>query len=399
MSVGSKPDYQVAIIGAGPNGLATAAYLRAAGVQPLVFGETMKFWRENMPTGMLLRSGLRDSSIAHPGRKRSLERWAAEHGRELQVPIPIQDFLDYGHWYQRELVPGVDPAEVREVSRTGSGFTLRLDRGDEPRVDAVVVAAGLAPFPRIPAPLAGLPANLMSHSSQHSDLTRFRGQRVMVLGSGQSALESAALLREEGADVEVIFRAQAIRWLSDPEAPQRRRKYWRNAPTGICGPRSSWLTAAPDLFRALPSRIRNRLRGCAGPAGGHWLRHRLEPIPMQPGRSITRAEPENQHLRLQFSDRTERNVDHLLLGTGYEVDIRAYAFLGEALTNSIDTANGSPVLGRGLESSVPGLHFVGASASYAFGPVTRFVTGSWYTAPAVTLRVLGRRQPPLRWAF
>src|SRR3954451_12776729 len=127
MSVGSKADYPVAIIGAGPNGLATAAYLRAAGVQPLVFGETMKFWRENMPTGMLLRSGLRDSSIAHPGRKHSLEWWAAEHGRELQVPIPRQDFLDYADWYQRELVPGVDHAEVREVSRNGSGFTLRLD--------------------------------------------------------------------------------------------------------------------------------------------------------------------------------------------------------------------------------------------------------------------------------
>jgi hypothetical protein len=49
------------------------------------------------------------------------------------------------------------------------------------------------------------------------------------------------------------------------------------------------------------------------------------------------------------------------------------------------------VLGPGLESSVPGLHFVGASATESFGPINRFVVGTWYTAPAVTRRVLGKR--------
>jgi cation diffusion facilitator CzcD-associated flavoprotein CzcO len=42
----------VAVIGAGPYGLAAAAHLRAANVSTHVFGEPMGFWRRNMPKGM-----------------------------------------------------------------------------------------------------------------------------------------------------------------------------------------------------------------------------------------------------------------------------------------------------------------------------------------------------------
>jgi len=36
---------------------------------------------------------------------------------------------------------------------------------------------------------------------------------MLVIGSGQSALESAALLYESGAEVEVVARAPQINWL------------------------------------------------------------------------------------------------------------------------------------------------------------------------------------------
>src|SRR5204863_7106132 len=48
---------EVVIVGAGPYGLAVAAHLRAAGVAPRVFGETMGYWREHMPRDMARRSG------------------------------------------------------------------------------------------------------------------------------------------------------------------------------------------------------------------------------------------------------------------------------------------------------------------------------------------------------
>jgi cation diffusion facilitator CzcD-associated flavoprotein CzcO len=56
----------VVIIGAGPYGLAAAAHLRAAGVEPRVFGEPMAFWQRQMPKGMRLRSPWTASHIADP---------------------------------------------------------------------------------------------------------------------------------------------------------------------------------------------------------------------------------------------------------------------------------------------------------------------------------------------
>ena len=56
------------VIGAGPYGLAAAAALRSAGVDPHVFGEPMSFWMEHMPKGMLLRSPWGASHIGDPPR-------------------------------------------------------------------------------------------------------------------------------------------------------------------------------------------------------------------------------------------------------------------------------------------------------------------------------------------
>ena len=43
------------VIGAGPYGLATAACAKRAGIEELVVGEPMAFWRENMPSGSKAR--------------------------------------------------------------------------------------------------------------------------------------------------------------------------------------------------------------------------------------------------------------------------------------------------------------------------------------------------------
>jgi hypothetical protein len=43
-----------------------------------------------------------------------------------------------------------------------------------------------------------------------------------------------------------------------------------------------------------------------------------------------------------------------------------------------------PVLNAGFESSVPGLHFVGAAAVGSFGPLLRFIAGAGFAARSVT---------------
>src|SRR3954454_742053 len=282
-AVGSRKE--VIVIGAGPHGLAAAAFLRAAGLGVRVLGDPMSFWRDHMPAGMLLRSSKRASNIARPGGALSLDRFGAERGRPVPAPVPLEDFLAYGIWFQQRVAPDVDRRLVRSLDRRNSGFGLDLEDGDELRADRVVVAAGIAPFPRRPPALAPLPPELVSHTSVHRDLTPFAGRRVAVLGGGQSALESAALLHEAGADVEVLARTDEIWWLAGPGAG--RRLSVPQAPTDIGGPLSSWLAAAPDVFRRLPARRQPELAfRCIRPAGAHWLRDRLAEVPVTTGRIL-----------------------------------------------------------------------------------------------------------------
>lgn len=391
-------DTPVAILGAGPHGLAAASHLSAVGVDAHVFGDTMQFWRDQMPAGMLLRSSRRASHIADPHRRLTLDDWARATGRPCSNPVTLEEFVEYGRWYQREAVPDVDPRNVRSVSRDNGGFRLGLADGDELRAQRVVVAAGIAAFPNVPSEFRSLPAGLVSHSSEYPDLAVFRGRRVAVLGGGQSALESAALLHEAGVEVELIARTSAIWWLSGPPAKARRRR-WKAAPTDIGGRFTSWPVASPDIWRLLPRRIRPGLAfRCIRPAGAHWLRSRIAEVPLALGRTVLSATP-NGTLTLTLDDGSKRHVDHLLLGTGFAVDVRRYPFLAPDLTAKLALAGGYPILRNGLESSVDGLHFVGATAAHSFGPVMRFVTGSWYTAPAVATRIGGRRRPLVRWSF
>ena len=73
---------------------------------------------------------------------------------------------------------------------------------------------GIGTFQHRPDEFVGLDPDIVSHAADHHDLSVFKGRRVTVVGGGQSALESAALLHEGGADVDVIVRAEFVKFLS-----------------------------------------------------------------------------------------------------------------------------------------------------------------------------------------
>lgn len=391
----------VAIIGAGPYGLAVGAHLRDAGVPVRQFGRTMSYWREQMPTGMLLRSSLRASSISDPHRELRLEHYGEAVGRPLGKPIELSRFVEYGDWFQRKTAPDLDERFVARVERDENSFNLTLEDDEQVRAARVVVAAGLFPFARSLSVFDELPQGCVSHASAHANLGSFSGQSVAVIGSGQSALESAALLSEQGANVEILARAPTITWLGNSAngaAPQGLR--WPKPPTDVGGRVTGWIAAAPGGFRVIPS---TRAREvvvvrCLRPAGAGWLPERLTEVTLSLGRTVVAAERAGQKVDLTLDDGTTRSVDHVLLGTGYEIDVRRYPFLRESV-DDLELSEGSPILRAGLESSIPGLHFVGAPAAGTFGPIMRFVIGTWYAAPAVTRRVLGQRQPLLSRSY
>jgi NADPH-dependent 2,4-dienoyl-CoA reductase/sulfur reductase-like enzyme len=379
----------VVVVGAGPYGLAAAAHLRADDhLDVRIFGEPMSFWR-GMPRGMLLRSRWEASHIAHPSGPLTLDVYRAESGQRFDAPIPLERFVDYGRWVQQHVAPDVDRRRVASVARENGGFAVTLEDGSVVRAARVVVAAGIEPFARRPAAFAGLPAESVTHSSQHEDFAPFAGRKVAVVGGGQSALESAALLHEAGAQVEVIARRPALTWLRGGVI-QRKLGPFKPifyAPTDVGPIGMSRLLAEPRAFRLLPRGAQDKMaRRAIRPAGATWLKNRLVDVRLTTGRSVLSASNGNG-VDLRLDDGTDRHVDHVVLGTGYQIDLAGYDFLDDDLVTSIRTVGGYPVLGRGLESSVPGLHFLGAPAAWSFGPLMRFVSGTWWAGRSLARAV------------
>ena len=112
----------VAIIGAGPYGLAAAAHLRAADVPIRVFGDALSFWRQNMPTGMKLRSPWSGTHIADPRGRLTLDDYYRQAGLEVPKLLPVENFIDYGFWFQQQVAPDLDTRAVSAWSRSTAAF-------------------------------------------------------------------------------------------------------------------------------------------------------------------------------------------------------------------------------------------------------------------------------------
>lgn len=395
-----NPLHDVAVVGAGPYGLACTSHLRGRGMDVHAFGRAMEFWETQMPAGMLLRSSWEASSISDADGALSLDGYQVAHGTTLPRPVPLDDFVRYGRWFQRHAVPDLDDRRVERVSRGPGGFRLLLDDGSQVGARRVVIATGLDAFAHRPAHLSRLRRPLAWHSSELRDLRPFAGRRTAVVGSGQSAIELAALLHEAGAEVEVIARAPRIRWLRrsrwlhERSGPVRRILY---PPTDVGPIGLSWLVAMPDAFRRVPPHLAKRIAyRCIRPAASGWLVARTAEVAMSLGRTVISARPRGDGLALALDDGTARQVEHLVLATGYRVRVDRQGILDAPLLEAVRTVDGAPVLRGGFESSVDGLHFVGAFAAPTFGPVMRFVSGTAFTGRALARALAagaGRLEP------
>jgi cation diffusion facilitator CzcD-associated flavoprotein CzcO len=388
------------------------AHLRASGIDAYAFGQPLEFWLEHMPDGMFLRSSYRACYISDPTGELTLDRYERLHGLAREEgPVSIGRFINYGQWFQRSVVPDVDRRRVMKMTRGTHGFSLILDDGSVFEASRVAVAAGIRPFAWRPPEFTQLPSDLVSHTSDHRDFRDFKGRQVLVVGAGQSALESAALLHEAGAEVEVVSRSPTFRWNPNaaqtgdrtPIAIKRLRAqlhHLRYPPHDVGPPGWNWLVASPDLWRLLPQRLQAVVeRNVTYPRGATWLPDRLANVTMHGAISVIDASESRGHVTTILSDGNRRVVDHVLLGTGYRVDASRYEFLDANVVGDLCTHDGYPVLGRGLESSIPGLHFLGAPAALSFGPVMNFVCGAAYGGRALTSLVLGRRPRRIDFAW
>jgi FAD-dependent urate hydroxylase len=390
----------VAVVGAGPYGLALAAHLRASGVDYRHFGIPMRLWEAAMPKGMFLKSQGFASNLADPDGTHTLEAFCKATSRPYAsygLPVSLDTFVSYGHWFQSERGLAIEETTVTDIALRDGGFELTVGGVERVLARRVVVAIGVEHFAYVPRPLSGLPPALCTHSSAHPDLAVLKDQDVIVVGAGQSALETAALLHESGATVQVLAREDKVAWNGKPLPLDRPLLQRLKEPESGLG--SGWATwfysNHPDVFRRLPANTRvYRARTALGPAGASWLRPRVDgQVPVLLGQTVTSATAQDGRARLTVTgpggSSRELTADHVIAATGYRTDLSRPQFLPEALRSRLRTLAGSPVVGRDYQSSVPGLYFIGPAVAPIMGPVMRFVFGTWHAAPVVARKLAG----------
>ena len=388
------------IIGAGPYGLSIAAHLSKSSLTFRIFGSPMQTWRSHMPKGMLLKSEGFASSLDDPDCSFTLRHYCEEMNLpydDVGTPVPLEVFSAYGLEFQKRLVPTLDQTDITSVSRTSEGFELETADGQIVHARTVIVATGITHFSYLPSYLVDLPGSHVSHSSQHNDLSSFRGKTVVVLGAGASAVDIAAILHEQGAQVQLVARRQKIAFHTKTKEPRPLLQRLRVPRSGLgIGWRSRLCTDAPLLFHVMPQKFRFRtVRNLLGPAPGWFVRDKVVgKFPLHLGCKIQSASIENGKVHLKIVDKDGSNsqliADHVISATGYQVSISRMGFLDEALRRLVDQVEDTPVLSSHFETSVPGLYMVGLASANSFGPLTRFAYGAKFTAKRVSKHVVAR---------
>jgi Pyridine nucleotide-disulphide oxidoreductase len=393
----------VIIIGAGPYGLSLAAYLRAHGIEHRIFGKPMDFWLTQMPSGMNLKSDGFASNLYDPEDSFTLKRFCQERDiayADIGIPVRLDTFAAYGLAFKSAMVPNLEERIVVSLKRQPRGFAITLEDGEVVAALSVVVAVGIAHFTQVPSVLANLPTELLTHSSQHHNLERFAGRDIIVIGGGSSATDLATLLFDVGANVQLIARRNSLNFNEPAEIKDFSNSLWRQIREPMSGIGPGWrykmFGDAPWLFHRFPQSLRHRVvRRSHGPAGAWFVKDRILNGPtLLLGCTVERADVrgDGAHIVLRTSENDKREVvgEHVIAATGYKIDIRKLSFLSSEIQLALKTSENTPVLSGVLQSSIPGLYFVGTTAANSFGPVMRFAFGARFTARRLS-RVFGAR--------
>ena len=351
------------IVGAGPFGLALAAEAGRRGIDHLVAGRPMSFWRDHMPAGMYLR--LAGDWHLDPAGTDTIERFLGLQGRTRAdvEPLSLAFYLSYADWFQQQKRVAPLPVHVRELRRgDGGGFHAVMENGDDITAGAVALALGFHSFPHVPPELAArIPAACAGHTSDVVDLAALKDLRVLILGGRQSAFEWAALLGEAGAaSVDIVHRH---------DSPAFAVADW-----SWVSPLVDRLVSDPGWFRRLPQAGKD--------AFGHrlWAEGRLKVEPWLEARCrkdgirirpraqvVSAAETSRGGVEVTLDSGERLTVDRIIFATGYKADITRVPLL-QPLLPSIAASDGFPVLDDAMQTSVPGLYVTSYLAQRDFGP-------------------------------
>ncbi len=386
-------DLHTTIVGAGPYALSIAAHLRAADQPYHMIGTTMESWRAFMPEGMILKSEPFASNLWDPARRFTFENYCREQGVDYQPigrPLSLARFLEYAEWFRQSNRIEPENVQLSKLERVSGGFSLELNDGRRMTSRHVVLATGHMAYATVPAEISGLPEPFAVHGSRMAAVSAYQGLDVSIIGAGQAALETAALLHEAGANVRLLVRENHIRWNARSQSRSLLSRM-RAPDSGLAPGWEPWaISELPRVFRRVfaPEKRHRYVAGSFGPGGSGWLRDRVDGrIDCALNSRIVHAATQNNRVQLRIETpqgTSELVTDRVIAATGYRVDIDRLDYLPAELKQGIRReAGGIPELSAKFETSIPGLYFVGITSAPIFGPVMRFMFGAKHAAPIV----------------
>ncbi len=191
-SDGDEADvYDVAIVGSGVAGLSAAIEAKQAGLRYVLYEADESF-----------------ATIHNFPRKKPIYTYPTEMvpEGELRFNAAIKEDLLVELQQQKE-AHGIETtrAKVDKIERRGGCLHLHFVKGEPAKALRVIIAIGrTGNFRKLNVPGEGMD----KVSNRLIDAGEFRGQTVMVVGGGDSALEAAIALAQAGASVDLSYRKQ-----------------------------------------------------------------------------------------------------------------------------------------------------------------------------------------------
>jgi putative flavoprotein involved in K+ transport len=346
------PESAVIVVGGGASGLSAAAALARRKIDVVVLEQDIALggtWARRYDR-LHLHTIRRFSGLAHfpiPSR----------YPKYLSRDDVVAYLNEYARHFGLRVLTRTSVQGIRSPTTPGDGWIVDTVVGDAWRGRVVVIATGQYRLPLIP-PWAGREtfAGRLAHSTTYSSAAPHAGQRVLVVGVGNSGAEIATDLADNGA----AYVAVSVR-TPPPVVPRD--------PLGLP------VQATSILLSALPPAIANRVgRAAARFALGDLTRYGMPKGEFDPyttrrvplidvgfvdalKRGRLEVRPRLERLTQSgavFADGTSEAFDAIIAATGFTTGL-------ESLINVPDVLDrfGEPRGTAGEPTTHPGLYFVG----------------------------------------
>jgi putative flavoprotein involved in K+ transport len=350
------PESSVVIVGGGAAGLSTAGALARRGIRSVVLEQDEAIggtWARRYDR-LHLHTIRRFSGLAH-----------------LPIPTRYPTYLsrddlvaylnEYARHFQLQVVPGTTVNRIRSEGDAPPTWMVEV-AGREPwHARAAVIATGQYRKPVVPSwPGRDSFAGRLAHSSAYANAAPYAGQRVLVVGAGNSGAEIATDLSEQGA-AHVVLSVRT----PPPIVPRD--------PFGLPVQRTS------IVLSALPAAIANRVgRATSRLVLGDLTRYGMPAAEFAPyttrrvplidvgfvealkrGRVLVRPAVERlTESGADFADGTHESFDAIIAATGFTTDLESLLDAPGVLDD-----HGEPLAASGEPTARAGLYFVGFTHS------------------------------------